>query len=145
MWTKEKKKEWQKEYDKTHRIENRAKVKRYRDKNRLALLSKNKKWREEKKKNPDWLKNRAIKTRKRNALNRQKVLELIGGAVCKKCGFDDWRALQIDHKNGGGRHDRVPTYLILKRVKADPKKYQVLCANCNWIKRYKNKEIKKIY
>jgi hypothetical protein len=62
----------------------------------------------------------------------------------------DPRALQIDHVHGGGsgkrtREHRGPneTYYnhILKEIKAGSRDYQLLCANCNWIKRYENKEI----
>ncbi len=60
------------------------------------------------------------------------------------CGFDDIRALQIDHINGGGRKDSIGTN--------NPRKYyenmfnalntvQILCANCNWIKRYTHNEL----
>lgn len=31
--------------------------------------------------------------------------------------------------------------LILKELDADPLKYQILCANCNCIKRHANKEL----
>lgn len=77
---------------------------------------------------------------------RFKVLEAAGGARCVNCGFSDWRALQVDHVNGGGtkemRENR--TYnnprVYAKIIKESPEKYQVLCANCNWIKRYEKKE-----
>ena len=81
---------------------------------------------------------------------RKKVLTFFGGK-CAHCGYKDWRALQIDHINGGGCREKKRmggesifyTYiynLILsdpRRVKA---KYQLLCSNCNWIKRYENDE-----
>jgi len=42
---------------------------------------------------------------------RQRVIAALGGK-CAKCGFSDWRALQIDHINGGGsieqRHIGAP-------------------------------------
>lgn len=88
---------------------------------------------------------RRIKQRER----RRYVLERFGN-VCNICGFSDWRALQIDHINGGGKQEvkqigsNAAFYKILvdmptKELKS---KYQVLCANCNWIKRYENNEIK---
>jgi|GEM_PF-2401918 len=82
---------------------------------------------------------------------RMKLIEALGGK-CARCGFSDWRALQIDHINGGGTQERkkyVPNgkgfsykYYndILKRVEAGSKDYQLLCANCNQIKKYENKE-----
>lgn len=61
------------------------------------------------------------------------------GDCCKHCGFSDTRALQIDHVNSAGSIERkalngIP-YLnkVLKFISSG--KYQLLCANCNWIKR----------
>lgn len=67
--------------------------------------------------------------------------------ACCNCGFDNIHALQLDHINGGGRQHRISLasqgshniYQWLRR-EGYPKGYQVLCANCNWIKRYENKE-----
>lgn len=78
---------------------------------------------------------------------RTQVLLLLGG-VCVRCGFTDHRALQIDHCRGGGRKDRaetVNTVAFLRRVRAswnagERGKYQLLCANCNWIKRAEERE-----
>jgi hypothetical protein len=57
--------------------------------------------------------------------------------------------LQIDHINGKGVAERklyksYPKYLkiVLESIKSGSKKYQLLCANCNWLKRAKNKEVK---
>ena len=68
------------------------------------------------------------------------------GARCQTCGFSDVRALQLDHVRGGGcqeRH-RLGTATIykdaLKRVGDGT--YQLLCANCNWIKRIEAGEVK---
>lgn len=78
---------------------------------------------------------------------RAEVLEVMGNK-CARCGFADWRALQIDHVNGGGTEHRKTnrahpvTYLreVREAVLAESKEFQLLCANCNWIKRYENKE-----
>jgi len=74
---------------------------------------------------------------------RLEILVMAGGLKCKKSGFDDWRALQIDHVNGNGSQERnimrnAKNYKDL--ISSNPLKYQVLCANCNWIKRYENNE-----
>jgi len=82
---------------------------------------------------------------------RQEILGLLGGAVCVHCGYDkDWRALQIDHVDGGGRHDKrtwggntnLWTFRnwIIKNPDLWKGTYQVLCANCNWIKRFEKGE-----
>lgn len=78
--------------------------------------------------------------RKTNNKRRLETLLLAGGIKCKKCGFDDRRALQIDHINGGGSKNRLTQVGLRGDVKKYPEKYQVLCANCNWIKRCENKE-----
>lgn len=72
---------------------------------------------------------------------RQRILKL-GGNKCVRCGMDDWRTLQVDHVAGGGcREARVKDLgvtLIAHMFVLG--KLQVLCANCNWIKRYENSE-----
>lgn len=78
---------------------------------------------------------------------RKAVLEVLGNK-CAKCGFSDSRALQIDHINGGGSKERKTTgtgsayfyKTVLESFIKKEQKYQLLCANCNWIKRYENKE-----
>lgn len=61
-------------------------------------------------------------------------------------GCTDQRCLQIDHVNGDGHKERKKfkncgRYGFYLKVLKDRKgNYQLLCANCNWIKRYINKE-----
>lgn len=64
------------------------------------------------------------------------------GNKCNRCGFDDRRALQIDHVNGGGCTERnaIGQVGVLVRALKHPDLYQLLCANCNWIKRDENGE-----
>ena len=72
------------------------------------------------------------------------------GSKCIKCGFDDIRALQIDHINGGGckelknfpGHGKSYYKYVLESFLRGENKYQLLCANCNWIKRVENNEVK---
>lgn len=77
--------------------------------------------------------------------SRKKLMDLLGNK-CKKCGFSDYRALQIDHINGGGIKERALFNTkdfhrhVLRSLENNEDKYQLLCANCNWIKRYENKE-----
>lgn len=70
------------------------------------------------------------------------------GNKCIKCGYLDWRALQVDHINGGGSKDRKEQGTgfwekVIKSYKSGEGKYQLLCANCNFIKRYENNEVKR--
>ena len=79
---------------------------------------------------------------------REAVFDILG-RECSKCGFNDIRALQIDHKNGGGSKERKKyggryIYTLVLRNIADGKKdYQILCANCNAFKRIMNNENRK--
>lgn len=87
------------------------------------------------------------------AYNRDKTKEYksnifnILGMKCVWCGFDDIRALQIDHVKGGGikerKYESSRGYYknILMKVLQGSKDYQILCANCNQIKRIENKEM----
>ena len=80
---------------------------------------------------------------------RRKLKEIFEffGSKCAHCGFDNPLALQIDHVNGGGKKERIirtgtATFYrhVLKEIKSGSKEYQLLCANCNWIKRFINNE-----
>lgn len=79
--------------------------------------------------------------------NRLELIEKLGNSKCKRCGFDDIRALQLDHVKGDGVNDRKRfkniQYMWLyynEHPKIARKKLQVLCANCNWIKRSEKNE-----
>jgi len=82
---------------------------------------------------------------------KDKLFEILGGYKCMKCGFKDKRALQFDHKKGGGRNAvsklgyRMMIIKYLKNTILAKKELQVLCANCNWIKKVTNKEHHKYY
>lgn len=66
--------------------------------------------------------------------------------VCIRCGFTDIRALSIDHIYGGGTAQKKDYevggnhfYAWLRR-QGYPSSYQVLCMNCQFIKRREMKE-----
>ena len=85
-----------------------------------------------------------------------KVFTMLGNKCVgwnnKGCPFNctDVRCLQIDHVNGDGVESRKKLrqsggwayyYYLLKDIKAGHKNnYQILCANCNWIKRFEKGE-----
>lgn len=132
--------EWLEKHNETKRKYYQKNKERFREKRKIS-------WAIWKKNNPERLK----VLHKRYRINLKKfVIESLGG-VCKVCGFSDVRALQIDHVNGGGSRHREkfkskPT-LYLNSIKKDinkggdfKAKYQILCANCNWIKFYEKKE-----
>ena len=98
-------------------------------------------------------KNRA-KINAYHSLERLKVKQTIlgrYGSECVLCGFNDMRALQLDHLNDNGSEERKALgsqkfsgvkfyrYLIKQGL---PDGYQILCANCNNIKQWdKNKAV----
>lgn len=131
---KEQIKQYQKEYHQKHRIEENKKRKQYDLEHREERREYYRKWRL---KNPE-------KTSKLHHIHnlkiRKEIIELLGGE-CVRCGFSDWRALQVDHINGGGCKERKKLKskyykYILQLLKTGNKDYQLLCANCNWIKKY---------
>lgn len=75
---------------------------------------------------------------------RMKVYEALGGAKCRNCGFTNRYALQIDHVFGNGAKERLNFGMSwetwYKYIIKNPDQYQILCANCNWIKRFENRE-----
>lgn len=94
-------------------------------------------------------KRQALWKRNNNLLLRNKCLKILG-KVCVKCGFTDERALTIDHINGGGCKERTTkggSYysFLFKKLSKGNKDYQLLCANCNQIKKVENNETHKKY
>lgn len=86
-----------------------------------------------------------ITKRWRETLRNMALLTL--GNKCCKCGYSDKRALQIDHILGNGGKERrelnYNQFKIYKKISSGSNEYQLLCANCNWIKRYENNELKR--
>lgn len=87
-------------------------------------------------------------TRDRGQQVKQTVLSHYsdGQPKCTRCGFEDIRALTIDHINGGGNKQRRSDgllganffkWLICQNY---PKGLQVLCMNCQFIKKVENGE-----
>ena len=80
-------------------------------------------------------------------LLRDRVFKRLGDK-CESCGIMDRRVLQVDHINGGGSVERKlesvrTTYKKIANAEIEIEGYQILCANCNAIKRYTNKEDKR--
>ena len=63
---------------------------------------------------------------------------------CIKCSYNDVRALSLDHIEGNGRKHKLSNNInhMYRWVKKNnyPQIFQVLCMNCNWLKRYENNE-----
>lgn len=67
---------------------------------------------------------------------------------CALCGFEDIRALSIDHINGGGNEERERLKLyggsnFYKWLKANnyPSGYRILCMNCQFITTHERKRL----
>ena len=80
--------------------------------------------------------------KKYNLDQKLRVLVHLGGVECVVCEYDNPMALCVDHIHNDGAQDRKKnsTYTIRKRIlnmsEVDAgRDYQVLCANCNQIKR----------
>lgn len=76
---------------------------------------------------------------------RLEAIEKLGGK-CVKCRISDIRVLQFDHKNNDGFKDRREykargTAFFHRIIRDNGKRFQLLCANCNWIKRFELKEV----
>jgi len=94
---------------------------------------------------------RARYNREKKELRQTLMMAL--GTVCQKCGFKDSRALQFDHVHGNGRKtqrdkglwkNRLRFYkYLIKNPEYTVNEIQLLCANCNWIKRYENNEVQR--
>ena len=84
---------------------------------------------------------------KRYSTTIRRKLFLLLGKSCVRCGFADIRALQIDHIHGGGKQEmkKFGTNIVMyqyytRNPEIAKQKLQILCANCNWIKRCENQE-----
>lgn len=85
---------------------------------------------------------------RQKSIRHQLVILLNPEQKCVRCGFNDLRALQIDHKNGRGteeykgvKNNILKMYrFYLKNPELAKESLQVLCANCNWIKKSENRE-----
>lgn len=68
-----------------------------------------------------------------------------GKMCCKQCGYNDIRALALDHvDDGGGKHRKTVKVSIGAwcRTQKYPPGFQVLCMNCNWIKEMERRKSK---
>ncbi|MDE1828411.1 MAG: hypothetical protein KGH65_04585 [Candidatus Micrarchaeota archaeon] len=118
-----------KKRDRTYYWKNRAKIRDYKIKNSAKIVLQRKIYKE------------GI---------RQDILSHYSNSIvpkCKECGEKNRLLLTIDHINENGAKERralgkkggIEFYIWLKR-RDYPSGYQVLCYNCNWLKRYNNKE-----
>ena len=100
----------------------------------------------------NWQKQHPIKTREIHKRYTNKIKEEVfthygnGKLACVICGFNDVRALSLDHieaignvarkANGGSGYD---LYAKLRRL-GYPEGFQTLCMNCQWVKKFEKRE-----
>lgn len=129
-----------KEYKAEWYQKNREKLKQYRLEHKRERNECSRRWyyehRQEQK----------IRAKQYNLATKREALVYYGNGelACVLCGFDDVRALSIDHIKGRGTQHRrgwggIKIYLWLKQ-QGYPGGYQTLCMNCQFIKRAENKE-----
>lgn len=90
-----------------------------------------------------YLSQQAQYNRNRRQMLKDRIYSILGDE-CARCGFNDRRALQFDHVNGGGNLDRKRyksnDQFMRHIIELNGEGFQVLCANCNWIKKSENDE-----
>lgn len=86
-------------------------------------------------------------TNLRSILNpkRLDLIEIIGGHICKHCGNEDRRVLQIDHVWGNGSemplHKSTVLDYYLDNCEIAIEELQILCCNCHRIKSLVNGDL----
>ena len=110
----------------------------------LTGAAKQRRYRE---RNPERARRDAERVIENNQLLKQEVLTHYGDGkcACVRCGFDDVRALSIDHIDGGGNRDRASRFkgrMFYRWLQQEnyPEGYQSLCMNCQFIKSCENGE-----
>lgn len=125
-----------KQYYKEHSKEKIAYINDWNKNNKKKLLLYHKKYQKEYRKTHGY--------KNRHTEQRMKLLQLLGNK-CIRCGFSDSRALQFDHIDDDGYLDKINLkstrgmmYFYYRNPEIAKKKLQIMCANCNWIKRFEN-------
>lgn len=108
----------------------------------------NRKQAECKKANPRYREKERVYKQARRYKQRTAVLSYYGvngNPVCRHCGFNDMRALVIDHvNNDGAEHKKTINADIYRWLEKNnfPEGFQTLCHNCNYLKEYERKAAK---
>jgi hypothetical protein len=100
-----------------------------------------------------WIRQNSVRNNELNVAERDRLKLAVfthyainGEIKCCKCGFNDLRALTIDHIDNNGAEERrrlfghrmyagTTFYRWLRKNNYPNNGYQILCANCNWIKK----------
>jgi|ETNvirnome_2_300_1030623.scaffolds.fasta_scaffold02018_8 hypothetical protein len=74
-----------------------------------------------------------VRNRKNRNLNRIKILDFLGRR-CVCCGETDEMYLEVDHVYNDGYKEKSGSNkwsVIYKKLQVEPRRYQILCSNCN--------------
>ena len=100
------------------------------------------------------MKENRLSSRKYSRKRRKRIIYLLGNKCCNPFNLEhpSWlnsiEMLQVDHINGGGGKQmrefggKYYSY-VLSSISSGKKEFQILCVACNWLKRFKLKEVKK--
>ena len=97
--------------------------------------------------NPEYMQSAIYRSKMKNKLSVFSYYSN-GSMQCVKCNYSDIRALSIDHIEGDGckhknkKGERMKGDEIYRWIKRNnfPPGFQILCMNCQFIKRYENNE-----
>lgn len=125
--------------------EHRDYYKAYREKNKEKKSQQMRERWNKLKLDPEWIEHSKLINIK-SRIKRKLTLLALFGNKCAHCSCSDPRVLQVDHKRDNGReHRRIVTsnalHVRIVNGKENKDDYQLLCANCNWIKRLKMPDI----
>lgn len=85
------------------------------------------------------LKNAERNARKKQiARNRRYLLGILKDAKCMDCGYSNWIALELDHRDPALKYHAVSRMVndgtTLERIKQEIDKCDIVCANCHAIR-----------
>lgn len=134
--TEEQKEKFREYYLRTDEVKKAYAKKYYQEHREQMIAYKRRYWQLNKERLSAKCRNRNNKNR---ALLKREVLVHYGNGkcVCVKCGFQDIKALSIDHLGGRGNKHRVHINNFYRWLKQGgyPRGYQTLCMNCQFIKK----------
>ncbi len=86
---------------------------------------------------------RILLTEKETRKRLRKKAVAVLGSKCIWCGIDNVLVLQVDHLNGGGNRERqsLGSPGIYRKIIRGSNEYQLLCANCNLLKKIRSNEV----
>lgn len=116
--------------------ERKLKQKAYYEANKVKRTAQSRAWR-------DANRSRWMQTRREHRKRLRDLVLAKYNSRCNSCGFDNPKALQIDHIQNDGMVDRqrwkgAPPAYLRAILADDGSRYQLLCANCNSIKYWGN-------